>query len=114
MADRAPKEPELSGMFPPFGFALPFLCSLFVFPLLDWQRVMLKAYQEMLNDQKWAELTHEEAKRRGTFLLKAYLEVTKSRQERGQHMLAWQSDLVHGYLQMLEGVLGSFERKTMG
>lgn len=132
---RAPKEPESDGrfppsgtfphglfpfgmlpfgMFPPFALALPLWCSLFVFPFLDWQRVMLMAYHKALEDPEFAKLPEEEAQRRAGLLLRLYLESSQARQELGDEMVNWQSDWAQGYLKVLEGVLGSFERRTMG
>lgn len=96
----------------PFAFTLPLLGSLFVLPLLDWQRALLKAYQKALADPAWLERWEEDAKSRAGLLMEAYLESSKSRQEFGEQWVAWQSDLVRGYLETLDGVLRSFERRT--
>ena len=100
-------------MFPPFALTLPlWWCSLFVFPFLDWQRVMLMAYHKALQDPEFAKLPEAEAQRRAGLLLQLYLEGSKARQELGDELLDWQSDWAQGYLKVLEGVLGSFERRT--
>jgi hypothetical protein len=132
--EHAPKEPESHGMFPPsgtfphgmfplgmfpfwmfppFALTLPlWWCSLFVFPFLDWQRVMLMAYHKALQDPEFAKLPEAEAQRRAGLLLQLYLEGSKARQELGDELLDWQSDWAQGYLKVLEGMLGSFERRT--
>jgi hypothetical protein len=102
------------GMFPPFGLALPLWCSLFVFPFLDWQRVMLTAWQKALKDPTFAKLPEEDLRRHLKLLLELYLEGRRFRHELGEDMVEWQSDWVEASLEILKGVAGSVERRTMG
>ena len=139
-ADQPPKPPESHGMFPPFGalpfggfplgpfplgmfpfgmfpsfgLALPFWYSMFALSLLDWQGLMLMADQKTLKDADLAKLTEEGARRRAKILLELYLEAVRFRHELGKEIADWQSDWVHARLRVLEGVLGSFERKAIG
>jgi hypothetical protein len=95
---------RLGAMFP---FALPVLCGLFVLPLLGWQRAILRAYQDALEDPKWRERWEEDARDRAKLLWDAYLDFERSQQEFGKEWRAWQSDLVRGYLETVDGVLRS-------
>ena len=92
-------------------FTLPFFSALFVLPVLAWQRAMLKAYQDALKDPQWRERWDEEAKGRGKVLLEAYLDFSKSQEEFGKQWIEWQSDLVRGCLETLDGVLRSVDPK---
>lgn len=96
---------------PTLPLALPLFTALFVLPLLDWQRAILKAYQDALQDPKWPERWDEEAKDRGKVVLEAYLHFSKSQEELGKQWLAWQSDLARSCLETLDGVLRSLDPK---
>lgn len=102
---------DASRLGSPLPFTLPFFSALFVLPFLDWQRAMLQAYQDALKDPKWRERWEEEAKDRGKVVLEAYLNFSKSQEELGKQWLAWQSDLVRGCLETLDGVLRSLDPK---
>ena len=78
--ERTSKEADFFGMFPPgmfppfgmfpfFGLALPLWWSQFVFPFLDWQRVMLTAWQKALKDPTFAKLPEDELRRRMKLVL---------------------------------------------
>ena len=102
------------GMFPFFGPVLPLWCSLFVFPFLHWQRAMITAWQKALKEPTFAQVSEEELRRRAKLLLGLYLEGHQFRQELGKDVLDWQSDWVEAWLEILKGVAGSVERRTMG
>jgi hypothetical protein len=134
MVDPASREFNFPEMMSTFGFALPFWCSPLLLSLLDWPRALLtahaeivkekdpaewvravlKAYEEALKDPARATLAGEESRRFATLLMRAYLDLSQLRQEYGHRLLAVQSDLVRGYLEILEGALRSWERKTLG
>jgi hypothetical protein len=102
------------GMYPFFGLALPLWWSQFVFPFLDWQRVMLTAWQKALEDPTFAKLPEDELRRRMKLAWRLYLEGHRFREELGDEVVNWQSDLVEAWLEMIKGVTGSVERRTMG
>lgn len=95
----------------PFAFTLPLMSSLFVLPLLNWQRAILRAYQEALEDPAWRERWEEDAKSHARHLIEAYLDYGRSRPDFGKQWVAWQSDLVRGCLETLDGVLRSLDPK---
>src|SRR5262245_18805759 len=94
-------------------FAVPLFSTLFVLPFLDWQRAVLKAYQDALSDTKWRVRWDEETKGRGKVLLDAYLNFTRSQEQFSKQWTDWQSDLVRGYLETLDGVLKSLDPKRL-
>ena len=122
--EQTSKEADFFGMFPPgmfppgmlpfFGLALPLWWSQFVFPFLDWQRVMLTAWQKALKDPTFAKLPEDELRRRMKLIWGLYLEGHRFREELGEDILNWQSDLVEAWLEIAKGVTGSVERRTMG
>jgi hypothetical protein len=75
---------------------------------------MRKAHQEATKDSAWTEQHEEDAKGRARLLMEASIEFSTSRQEYGQQLAAWPFDLIYDYLEILEGALRSFERKTSG
>jgi len=112
---------------------LPLVCSMMVLPWLELQRTLLTAYQETLTKvsappERAASSTltgqtgqtetsgqpDDEARRRMIRLMQAYLDSGRSAPDYGTQLLAWHSDLVRGYLQIVEGALRSFERNIGG
>jgi hypothetical protein len=87
---------------------------MFVFPLLNWQQVLLTAWKNALHDPTFAKLPEEELRRHLKLLFEAYLEGRRFRHELGEDVLEWQSDWVEAWLEMVKGVTGSVERRTMG
>jgi hypothetical protein len=129
-ATQEPKAPESSGVFPPpgmfpygtfpfgtipfglfplFGLAFPLWCSLFVYPLLDWQRVMLTAWYKALADPAFGKLPEEELRRRAKLYQELYLEGMQFRHDMAEAARKWQSDWAQASLEMLKGVSGAVE-----
>jgi hypothetical protein len=81
-------------------------CSLFVFPLLDWQRVMLKAWQKALADPELGKMSRDEASQRMKLILGLYVAGHRSSEEVAKDLAALQSDWVEAGLKTVEAVLG--------
>jgi hypothetical protein len=118
---RVPTEAELLEMlstlgtgfpFPVLGLGIPLWCSLFMLPWLDWQRALLKAYHDAVSAPDATADAKSDARERAVRMLKAYLDSTTSRPDYAKTLLSWQSDLMRAYVQMLDGVVRSFEQKT--
>jgi hypothetical protein len=100
------------GLFPFIGLALPMWCSLFVFPFLDWQRVMLTAWHKALSDPGFAKLSEEEVRTRAKLYLGLYLEGMQFRHDLAEAGRKWQSDWAQVSLEMLKGVSSAVERRA--
>ncbi|MGH7331224.1 MAG: hypothetical protein ACREKS_00470 [Candidatus Rokuibacteriota bacterium] len=98
---------DASPLWSTLPFALPLLCGLFVLPFLGWQRAILRAYADALKDPQWSERWNEDARDRAKLLWDAYGKFEKSQHEYGKDWRDWQSDLIRGYLETVDGVLKS-------
>jgi hypothetical protein len=78
------------------------LATVVVLQTLEWQALVLDAYQRMLRDGALDTPTEEQLRRMARSMMSVYLDLAKSAPERRERLLAGQAELTQAFADAIE------------